>query len=311
MQKSYNPEISGIISNIQRYSVHDGPGIRTTVFLKGCPLRCFWCQNPETQDLNPVLMVNVTLCTHCGRCIPSCKKQAIYREEVTNRVITNRSICTGCGACVSSCVAAARKISGEGTTVGEVMEIVLRDYNTFKKSKGGLTLSGGEATMQPEFAAELLKAGKEEWLHTAIETCGLASSETLLAVTEYADLVLFDLKMMDPKRHQEGTRAKNDIILDNAKLLVQEKRNVLFRTPLIPGFNDNPEDVVATKRFVADELGLDPAKHIELLKYNTLGEGKYDNLGRAAENMHGSPQPDDFFEVLNGLLKNTPKRQEK
>ena len=182
MQRSYDPEIQGMITNIQRYSVHDGPGIRTTVFLKGCPLRCFWCQNPETQEQRPVLMINLTLCVHCGRCIPACKKEAVYREEVTGVVITDRAMCVGCGACVGSCVAGARKISGEKASVGEVMDIVLRDFNTYKKTGGGMTLSGGEVTMQPDFARELLKAAKEEWMHTAMETCGLVASDTLLSI---------------------------------------------------------------------------------------------------------------------------------
>ena len=265
----------GIVFNIQRYSIHDGPGIRTTVFLKGCPLRCFWCQNPESQDLNSQILLDRKKCTLCGNCVAICPTKAIRLSD--GKLTIDKKACKGCGKCVEVCPNEARRLVGKLTTVDEVMHHVLRDVKFYENSGGGVTLSGGEPTAQPGFALAILKRCKEGGLHTALDTCGYAPWTTMKKLLDHVDLVLYDLKHMDPKKHIEATGKDNRLILRNVTKIADHKP-LRIRVPLIPGFNDSPEEIRAIARFVKKELDSVP---IDLLPYNKLGESKYDLLDKS------------------------------
>lgn len=284
----------GSIFNIQPYSIHDGPGIRTTIFFKGCPLHCLWCQNPESQSREPQLLYYRDLCTGCGRCISACDIAAIGLEG--SKVATDRSLCDNCGNCVSVCPAKAREISGQSIEAREAADKACADKIFFVDSGGGVTLSGGEVLSQPEFAVEILKRCKENGIHTAIETSGFTKFEQLAAVLEYSDLVLYDFKHMDPEAHKRLTGVDNRLILENAKRIVHELHKPLIgRIPLIPGLNDDLENITSTARFIAEELGRETKVH--LLPYNPLGESKNSSLDHS-EYLMLKRQSDAALETL-------------
>ncbi len=301
MDFAENGGLVGQVYNIQRYSTHDGPGVRTTVFLKGCPLRCFWCQNPESQSIRPVLMFRQDKCTVCGRCIEACPQQA--NSIVDGRLTVDRKLCTACGACAKPgiCLAGTRKIEGQAMTVAEVMKRVVSDYSLYQNSGGGITVSGGDCEAQPEFTTALLKAAHKNLINTCVEISGAFPWETVKQITDHADYILYDLKCMNDEKHKQGTGVSNKRILENAKNLVKENKWIHFRTPLIPGFNDSPEDIEATARFIRDELGLNPAGHLELLAYNNLGEDKYLRLGNEACPSY-QRQSDEYVRELQAII---------
>lgn len=290
--------LTGIVFDIQRYSIHDGPGIRTTVFLKGCALRCFWCQNPESQTTQPEILLNKNACTLCGRCVEVCVTGA--NSLAGQRAKIDRIRCEGCEKCVKGCLAKARTLKGKEMTVDEVLEVVLKDRAMYENSAGGVTLSGGDPTMQPEFALQILRRSKEAGLHTAIETCGYIAWPILKSLIEFTDIVLYDIKTLDPEKHLYATGKDNALIIDNAKKLAREK-TIRIRRPLIPGFNDSPEDVKALLLFVKDELGLS-GEDIDLLRYNKLGEAKFDRLDK--ENVPSmEPQTNEYIEELKNIIR--------
>lgn len=266
--------IAGKIFNIQRYSIHDGPGIRTTVFLKGCPLKCYWCQNPESQRAKSEVFLDKSKCTRCGKCIAACTKGATTLGEGSSAV--NRKLCDGCGNCVKVCPNGARTLVGREITVEDTLRELRKDAKFYENSGGGITLSGGEPTAQPEFSLALLERGHELGLHTAVETCGYARWEILQKFLKLTDLVLYDIKHMDPAKHREGTGVSNRLILENARKAARIT-HMMVRVPIIPGFNDSPDDIYAIAHFVRAELG---GLEIELLPFNSWAGTKYERLDR-------------------------------
>jgi len=273
------PKDRGMVYNIQRFSIHDGPGIRTTVFLKGCPLRCFWCQNPESQRFQPELFHFADKCIGCGACIPACPKKAcLFNDEGVMTV--DRTKCIGCGACTRVCPADARSIMGKELTVDEVMAEVRKDRNFYDNSDGGMTVSGGDPIAQPGFTIELLKAAKAEGIHTCIETSAWTSWEVFEQILEYTDLLYMDVKCIDPELHKRCTGVTNEQILDNAVRAAKAGQPMRVRTPVIPNFNDDEAELKKIADFVHTNL---PGVEYELLKYNKLCESKYLRLEREFE----------------------------
>ena len=266
-------EKTGIVFNIQKFSVNDGPGIRTVVFLKGCPLRCAWCANPESQMIREQVLWEKDKCLHCGHCGETCPEGAVTMEAQLVQIDANR--CSGCGACVAECPAQALKMEGERKSVRQVLDIVMQDLPFYEESGGGLTLSGGELLMQPEFAWNLLSAAKEDGLHTCCETTGMASSDVFDRVTEQVDELLFDLKHWNAEAHKAGTGVSNALPIENMCRAIQGGKNVLPRIPVIPGFNDSLADAGELAKLLCS-LG---AKRCQLLPFHQFGENKYDLLG--------------------------------
>jgi pyruvate formate lyase activating enzyme len=260
--------VRGRIFDVQRFSLHDGPGIRTTVFLKGCPARCLWCHNPESQSFAPEVLVVETRCVSCGTCQTVCPHGAPPPGS---------GLCTACGACVEACPAGARRLAGRETTVDAVMEEVLRDRVFYEESGGGVTFSGGEPLAQPEFLRALLRVCRDAGIRTAVDTCGFAPRDRLLALAPLVDLFLFDVKLVDDARHRALTGLPVAPILGNLEALVATHENVWIRVPVVPGHTDAEEDVAATAGLVA---GLAGVRQVSLLPYHPTGAAKARRLGR-------------------------------
>ena len=273
MMDAINYCMEGLVFDIQRFSIHDGPGIRTIVFLKGCPLSCKWCSNPESQNLNSIVMYQEMNCIHCGRCIAACKKGAI---SVSNKEYINRDICTACGECVNVCPASALTLKGKRMTVEQVIKELKKDATNYRRSGGGITLSGGEPLVQSDFSKELLKACKAQGWHTAIETTGYGTSEAIEKVFPYIDLALLDIKNMNSDIHKEYTGVSNEIILENAARISKITKTVI-RVPVIPEFNSSENSIMEISKFAKT---LNNINTIHLLPYHTYGENKYKLLGR-------------------------------
>ncbi|MBN1248902.1 MAG: glycyl-radical enzyme activating protein [Anaerolineae bacterium] len=278
---------SGIVFNIQRFSVHDGPGIRTTVFMKGCSLHCFWCHNPEGIRPKPEIQFYPERCIGCGACLEACEHGAqILRDGVHIYVREN---CVMCGACVDNCFSGALELTGKSMTVDDVMAEVLADKAFYEKSNGGITLSGGEPLFQPDFTQAILVRSKAEGLHTAIETCGNYPWSTLEPVLPFIDLVMMDIKLMDSAAHREATGAPNERILAITEGLMRTDKPVWFRTPVIPTVNDTPEAIGAIASHVRHLTDLReahntqtgqsaPPPSLELLRFHRLAADKYRSL---------------------------------
>ena len=268
-------EVKGIVFNILRYTIDDGPGIRSTVFLKGCPLRCPWCSNPESQKRPVEILHRKVACIKCGRCMANCPKGAIKVDESNVRI--DRSLCIACERCVMGCPNKALQTMGKETKVAEAYKTVMKDREYYESTGGGVTVSGGEPLMQPEFVAALCQKLQESGIHTCIETTGFADRKNWETVLPHLDLVYFDLKHMDSKEHERVTGVPNELILENFKYVAQSGTPLVVRIPYIPGFNDSDENMEATARFVADVL---PGNEVHLLPYHNYGEGKYESLDR-------------------------------
>jgi pyruvate formate lyase activating enzyme len=270
-------EGSGTVFNIQRYSIEDGPGIRTTVFLKGCPLRCLWCSNPESQSSNPELAHQDSLCVGCSDCVRVCAEGAIsiVSNDGKYKVKIDREKCNECGKCVDECTAGALKFYGQKMTVDEVFNEVIKDKGYYARSGGGVTIGGGEPLMQADFVAALLHRLHRTGIHTAIDTCGYSSISALEKVLPEVDLFLFDMKLMNRQQHKRFTGRYNNMILRNARLIIEKGVPMIIRVPLIPGISDSEENLDEIARFVSE---LDNKLHVDLLPYHRFGMGKYEML---------------------------------
>jgi pyruvate formate lyase activating enzyme len=275
---------TGLVFDIQRFSIHDGPGIRTTVFMKGCPLHCSWCHNPESQAPVPQLLLYPERCIGCAACLEACQYGAIVSGP--GGTTTDLALCAACGACTEACYAEARVLAGRAMTVDQVMAEVERDVAFYDQSGGGVTFSGGEPLAQPGFLLALLQAARRRGLHTALDTCGYAPWPVLDRVRPYVDVFLYDLKLMDDARHREATGVSNEVILDNARALAAAGHRLRLRVPLIPGVNDDDANLRALAVFAAALSGVEGGlegglQGIDLLAYHPTAREKYRRLNRA------------------------------
>lgn len=296
--------LKGIVLNIQHFSTHDGPGMRTTVFLKGCTLRCKWCSNPESIHPKPELAYDVRKCIgkdECGFCLKECPESAIFHVDSDVRVQVNWDLCTNCGKCVPVCPPKALSLFGQEMTVDEVLDDVAKDSSTYRESGGGITLSGGECQVQADFAAALLAGAHERGMNTAIESAFNVPWSHVEKVLPHVDTVLHDIKLTSPEAHKQWTGAENTRIRENLKRAYEAfpDKKFVARTPIIPGVNDDEAHVRATLEFIK------PHKNVvdyELLPYMRFGESKYGFLGRVYEMQDFEPPPAALMARLRAII---------
>lgn len=272
---------TGLVSDIQRFSLHDGPGIRTTVFLKGCPLNCKWCHNPETQISKPQLSFSADKCLNCFKCVEVCPTGTHYIEDEQHKV--NFSLCELSGECVSVCPNDALKIIGKENSINETLELVLRDKEYYNNSGGGLTISGGEPMNQFSFTRDLLQLAKLNGIHTVLETCGFAPKNRYLDIVHLVDLFLYDYKETDPVKHKEFTGVDSKVIIDNLKTLHDNGANIILRCPIISSVNDRDDHFEGIAELV---FQLPNLVSVELMAYHDIGRDKAAKVGRDNEYYH-------------------------
>ena len=280
-----------MVYNIQRMSTEDGPGMRTTVFLKGCPLRCLWCSNPESQKFTPQLMLFEELCTGCGHCAEVCPAGAIV--QTGDKFNRDTAICTDCGACVPGCPSKARVMSGEEMSVDEVMKIVKKDELFYSNSGGGVTFGGGEPTSAGEFLLALMRAASDSGLHVCLDTCGFCPEDRFKKVIGVTDMFLFDCKHMDPEKHKELTGVDNAQILANLRQALESKAEVRIRIPLMPGLNDSEDNIAAMAEFLRQYNHM----QVDVLPCHAFGRSKY-----AALNLEQPVMQAYAPEALNNVI---------
>jgi pyruvate formate lyase activating enzyme len=290
--------IKGIVFDIKKYSIHDGPGIRTTVFLKGCPLSCWWCHNPESQAPTVEMFFRENRCIRCGACLEACPQDAIAWNG--QGPITDQEKCERCGTCAAACYAEARESIGREMTVAQVMEQVERDVAFYDESRGGVTLSGGEPLLQWDFSLALLRACKDMEIHTALDTCGFARWEIMDRIREYVDFFLYDLKLIDGEKHRQFTGVSNELILRNLQALSQRGHNIVVRVPVIPGVNDDDESIRQIGAFAAR---LPHLASIDLLPYHHIGMDKYTRLNKTYKLTDARPPTDERMAEITHILQ--------
>jgi pyruvate formate lyase activating enzyme len=292
----------GTIIDIKRFTLHDGPGIRSTLFLKGCSLRCAWCQNPEGLDAALGLWYLASQCIRCGRCESSCPVDAISLHADTDPFVRiDRQLCTRCGACVTACPTTALSFDGSSVSAEEAAATLTRDVEFYRQSGGGITISGGDPLVQHEFALEVLGLCKKDGVHTAIETGLSGSWEVLQRFIPLTDLFIVDLKIANRALHAEYTGRLNDLILDNYSRLTKAGVQLLTRMPLVPGITATEGNVREMARFIRDKC---PGGSVELINFNPLAINKYSLMNRSTEFFNGmAPLPDSEVEALRTLFE--------
>ena len=269
------PKHKGFIYGLERFAIHDGPGIRTLIYMKGCPLKCMWCSSPQTQKSKPEILYNEVNCKLCGRCVEVCPIGGIT-ISANDGLKIERELCTSCYECIEICLNQGLTLIGKYVTVEELFQDVDKDSPFYRRSNGGVTVGGGEPTMQLDFVTAFLKRCKQIYINTAIETCGYVKWDGMEDLLKYVDLVYIDIKHMDPTVHKELTGVSNELILENAKKISAIKP-MIIRIPVIPGCNDSEENITATARF-ASNLG-ENLKRIDLLPYHKFGTQTYIRIG--------------------------------
>jgi len=287
--------ITGTIFDVKKFSIHDGPGIRTTIFFKGCPLACLWCHNPESQSREPELIFWESRCIKCGACREACGPGAIAAD-----LTVNAEKCTLCGDCVAACYAEAREMVGQKMTAAQVMAEIERDVPFYDESEGGVTFSGGEPLAQPDFLLSLLQACQERDIHTAVDTCGFAPWPVLDTIRKYVDLFLYDLKLMDEAQHRRFTGASNELIFSNLRALSERGHNIFLRVPIVPGVNDSDEHV---RRMGAFAAALPHLKQVDVLPYHHIAAEKYQRLGKPYELPASHPPSDERMAKIVQILQ--------
>jgi pyruvate formate lyase activating enzyme len=264
----------GIVFNVEKYAIHDGPGIRTTVFLKGCAMHCWWCHNPEGQNSKRELTYRENRCTRCGECIKRCRRKAL--SFFSDRVSLDKKKCSMCGRCAENCPSEALSIVGRKITVEETISEIEKDKPFYEESKGGVTFSGGEPLLQLSFLSALLHECNKREIHTTLDTSGYASPKAIGEIREKVDLFLYDIKLISPAKHRKYTGVSNKLILQNLKNLAKNKNNILISLPIIPSINADLENILRTGEFISSLKGVEK---VSLLPYHKTGVDKYRNLG--------------------------------
>ncbi len=290
------PMTSGMIFDIKRYAINDGPGIRTAVFLKGCPLSCWWCHNPEGQSSQPQLMVRSNRCKSTLACIQACPRRAVSWKDGP---LTDWAACDQCGKCAEACLAGAREMVGGEISVSQLVAEIERDVPFYDQSQGGVTFTGGEPMQQMGFLKEALQACRQEKIRTAVDTSGCAPWASFEAILPLVDLFLYDVKHMDPVKHKKYTSVSNSKILDNLRKLSEQGANIIVRIPLIPGINDDEQNL---RQCGAALAALPHLAGVEIMPYHTIGEAKYPSLGMEYMLANITPPSDEQVSRAQGLL---------